>query len=67
MERKQHVGEHAATREISLSLFISFPFKAKSSGVNQVRLRFFSPRLEMEGCVWWWINYWRLQYYIIIN
>ena len=38
LERKEHVGEHAATGEISLRLLISFPFKAKSlgeAGVNQ--------------------------------
>lgn len=45
-EQQQHVGEHAATREISLSLLISFPFKAKRSGVNRVRLRFFPTGME---------------------
>lgn len=38
------MGEHAATMEISLSLLISLPFKAKSLGVlgvNQGGLRHF--------------------------
>jgi hypothetical protein len=48
------VREHAATREIiSLSLLISFAFKAKSSGVNRgsgaIQIFFPAGGLQMEG------------------